>query len=345
MNNLNKIALFSLFAASQVSAKMTISVGAFGGYQRVVSSKLNKAMPLHSRGQVAGASGVADSANQAAVDAAKNAAGNFTENDYTTPGQINGKANISNELATTAVPTTAAIPATLPIPAIGATNVEATLKATKGKNSFFGAIIGEVNLNSDDAKKIKFGATLGAIFSAANPKAKNFNTNQGIGANAAAATNNGNSEFKQRGLMLLVGPHFSVKLFNKIEAQLGVAATFAGYKLKVNAEGNSVTEVTGTSAALNIPATAYEKRTKLFRTVGAMPFIKAKFHLAGAELFGFVGYNFSQNAKVKNLKTTQDPSLNTAGSYLAQSLYQAGDQKMKTSGLFVGAGASFKIKG
>ena len=344
MNNLNKIALFSLFAASQVSAKMTISVGAFGGYQRVVSSKLNKAMPLHSRGQVAGASGVADSANQAAVDAAKNAAGNFTENDYTTPGQINGKANISNELATTAVPTTAAIPATLPIPAIGATNVEATLKATKGKNSFFGAIIGEVNLNSDDAKKIKFGATLGAIFSAANPKAKNFNTNQGIGANAAAATNNGNSEFKQRGLMLLVGPHFSVKLFNKIEAQLGVAATFAGYKLKVNAESNSSKGITGFQD-LDIPATAVEKRTKLFRTVGAMPFIKAKFHLAGAELFGFVGYNFSQNAKVKNLKTTQDPSLNTAGSYLAQSLYQAGDQKMKTSGLFVGAGASFKIKG
>ena len=337
MNNLNKIALFSLFAASQVSAKMTISVGAFGGYQRVVSSKLNKVMPLHNRGQVAGfkADGTGNAGDPPAP--ANKAASAFTEtNEFTTPGQENGKYNTTANAATN--------PAD-PIPAIGATTVEATLKATKGKNSFFGAIIGEVNLNSDDAKKIKFGATLGAIFSAANPKAKNFNTNQGIGANAAAATNNGNSEFKQRGLMLLVGPHFSVKLFNKIEAQLGVAATFAGYKLKVNAEGNSVTEVTGTSAALNIPATAVEKRTKLFRTVGAMPFIKAKFHLAGAELFGFVGYNFSQNAKVKNLKTTQDPSLNTAGSYLAQSLYQAGDQKMKTSGLFVGAGASFKIKG
>ena len=189
MNNLNKIALFSLFAASQVSAKMTISVGAFGGYQRVVSSKLNKAMPLHSRVEVtggeaesvAGGPGVVAKAAGTTPGGAKAEDYAFTgPNGFTTPGQENGNYNTG----TGAITGTGATAGTTndPIPAIGDKNIETTLKATKGKNSFFGAIIGEVNLNSDDAKKIKFGATLGAIFSAANPKAKNFNTNQGIGA-------------------------------------------------------------------------------------------------------------------------------------------------------------------
>jgi hypothetical protein len=97
--------------------------------------------------------------------------------------------------------------------------------------------------------------------------------------------------------MLFVGPHAAIKLRGKLQGQVGLALTFAGYKFKVEDSSNSVSsfsyadhypvEVQGVS----VPATSVELRTKRFSALGLMPFARLKFDFDNLGIFGFIGYN------------------------------------------------------
>ena len=222
--------------------------------------------------------------------------------------------------------------------AIGTTGVTQTFDATKSRSGVFGAVLGEVNFET--SKKLGFGITFGSIFQGFSPKGTNLNTNEGImhaGTEHEQATNNGTVKYKSKGLAF-VGPHFNINFKKNWTLQTGVTATFAGYKMNVKSAGNT------TEAGEEVPATNFSKKTSTLGTMGAMPFAKLKYNFKGVEVMGFVGYNLSRSANLKNYEkgNTVDPIASNPNALLASSLYNA-TTKAKVGGLFAGAGLSIKL--
>jgi len=144
-----------------------------------------------------------------------------------------------------------------------------------------------------DFGKAEFGGFVMAMFTNAKPELKDANVEH---------------KFKNRSLTLVVGP--SVSFTNaKFRFSGGIGISFAGYKLDA------------TSGGIKTPL-----KSKNFRTIGAMPFVKAEYLLKkNIGIFAFAGHNFSKKAKIKDA----DPVLN--------------GRKIKTGTTLIGAGISVKI--
>lgn len=192
------------------------------------------------------------------------------------------------------------------------------VKADKSKKGFFAAAFIDATM---DKKCLDFGVAVNLFYSNAKPKKVN------IGAAAPFV----GFQLKNRGIMLAVGPKIGLNK-GKFALGAGVSLTLAGYKL-------IVTDITAAPAV----TTTTEFKSKMFRTLGAMPWVRAGYKLGDAEVFALVGHNFS---KKPNLKKTSTTAPAAAGAVAGLAMYNAavnGVKPIKTSGTYFGVGAAIKV--
>lgn len=193
----------------------------------------------------------------------------------------------------------------------------AGIKADKSKKGFFAAAFIDATM---DKKCLDFGVAVNLFYSNAKPKKVN------ISAGAASF----DVQLKNRGIMLAVGPKIGLNK-GKFALGAGVSLTLAGYKL-------IVTDITPAPAT-----TTTEFKSKMFRTLGAMPWVRAGYKLGDAEVFALVGHNFSKKPDFKRTGTAAPVAANAPFSALLYGAAVNGVKPIKTSGTYFGVGAAIKV--
>jgi hypothetical protein len=168
-------------------------------------------------------------------------------------------------------------------------------------------------------KPLSFGPFFGILFNNAKPR-----SNFGIQTNSAPR--NAIAKNKSRGVSFIFGPEISL-IKSNIHFTTGFALTFTGYKATFTSTSNAADKINAKSS--------------LFKSLGGMPFFKSGYCLGGADIFGIIGYQFSNNAKFKKVSNGST----TAGT-VADDISQAvkGENlKAKNGTFFLGGGVSLAL--
>lgn len=346
--NFKNVILLSLLAANVAGAKVSFRVSIAGGIVRQ-TAKMDQSVSLPNfTGSTGGAAGV--------WAAGAPVAG------YAYPGVAVIAAGIPAGIGAPIADPVAGLAA---FPTIGKAGGKLQTEADKKKTGIFGTVL--VNAVVKGEKGVGFGAFAGLFLNGSAPKQEGLDTNYvqsptvanvagaapaaGAAAPAAAAgTTTGVAKFKNRGVMLAVGPEIGMSK-GKFFACAKLGITFSGYKFRVtDAGGAALAPIALAVGAVTVDSTTnIELRTKMLRKIGVMPMIKLGYKFGSVNVFALVGHNFSSKATLKNPANAVNPQAGgaAAGSGAQQALYLAGVSgiKVKTCSTYFGVGLSTKLAG
>lgn len=348
--NFKNVILLSLLAANVAGAKVSFRVSIAGGVVRQ-TAKMDQSVSLPNfTGSTGGVAGVW--AAGAAIPG------------YAYPGVAIPAAGIGAGIG---APIAAPVLGSAAFPTIGKAGVNLQTEADKKKTGIFGTVL--VNAVIKGEKGVGFGAFAGLFLNGSAPRKEDLDTNyaQSATANntaaipvagapapvaAAAGTTTGVAKFKNRGVMLAVGPEIGMSK-GKFFACAKLGITFSGYKFRVTDAGGAalapIALAAGGNDVIVDSTTNIELRTKMLRKIGVMPMIKLGYKFGAVNVFALVGHNFSSKATLKNPANAVNPQAGgaAAGSGAQQALYRAGVDgiKVKTCSTYFGVGLSTKLAG